>query len=115
MKINLYLFKNKKEKVYNSQVEKMTFNDNIMAEGPERGSNPNLLGVPEHPPPRGRRPSWARPMTPQSRRIFREEDEEWSTPVAKILQLYYDHESWQQAQEILEGPTAVCRKFGDEV
>lgn len=85
-----------------------------MAE-PEGGvSNPNLLGIPEH-APRHRRPSWARPMTPQTRRISREEDEDWSTPVAKILQLYYDHESWQQAQEILEGPTAVCRKIGDEV
>lgn len=90
----------------------MTFNDTMIE--PERtGSNPNLLGVPQA--PRQRRPSWARPLTPQTRRIMREEDEEWSTPVAKILQLYYDHESWQQAQEILEGPTAYCRKIGDEV
>lgn len=94
----------------------MTFNDQ-MAE-PEKstvGSNgPNLLEVPLQ-RARHRRPSWARPMTPQSDRINMEEDEEWSTPVAKILQLYYDHDSWQQAQEILEGPGPLCRKIGDEV
>ncbi|ODN02106.1 Bcl-2-related ovarian killer protein A [Orchesella cincta] len=82
-------------------------------ERPAGGQSANSLEVPQQ-APRHRRPSWARPMTPQTRRIFREEDEEWSTPVAKILQLYYDHESWQQAQEILEGPGPHCRKIGDE-
>ena len=42
-------------------------------------------------------------------------DEEWSTPLAKISRLFYDHESWSYAREILEVPTAACRKVGDEV
>jgi hypothetical protein len=42
-------------------------------------------------------------------------DEEWSTPLTKISRLYYDHESWSHAREILEVPSAACRKVGDEV
>lgn len=42
-------------------------------------------------------------------------DEEWSTPLAKISRLYYDHESWSYAKEIIEAPSAACRKVGDEV
>jgi len=41
-------------------------------------------------------------------------DEEWSTPLAKVSKLYYDHESWSYAREILEVPSPACRKVGDE-
>jgi len=48
-----------------------------------------------------------------NRRIS-EPDEEWSTPLAKISRLVFDHESWLNASEILELPSAACRKVGDE-
>jgi hypothetical protein len=47
-------------------------------------------------------------------RRLSEPDEEWSTPLAKISRLVFDHESWMNAREILEVPSAACRKVGDE-
>jgi hypothetical protein len=44
-----------------------------------------------------------------------DDDEEWSTPVTKILRLPFDHESWQHAHEILDAPSPQSRKVGDEV
>lgn len=46
---------------------------------------------------------------------FVDVDEEWCTPVTKILKLPYDHESWQHAHEILDAPSPLSRKVGDEV
>ena len=55
------------------------------------------------------------PTSKPATSIDNEIDEEWSTPLAKISRLYYDHESWSYAKEILETPSAACRKVGDEV
>lgn len=55
------------------------------------------------------------------RRTFQEidegfvEDEEWCSPVTKILKLPFDHESWQHADELLEPPSPKSRKVADEV
>lgn len=46
---------------------------------------------------------------------FVEEDEEWCSPITKILKLPSDHESWEHAHELLEPPTPQARKVGDEV
>jgi len=63
--------------------------------------------------------STSRPFTfqgqPPEDLIYSEIDEEWSTPLAKITRLYYDHESWSHAREILEVPSPGCKKVGDEV
>jgi len=42
-------------------------------------------------------------------------DDDWMTPLTKIVNLSYDHESWQHAQELLDAPSPECRKIGDEV
>jgi hypothetical protein len=43
------------------------------------------------------------------------DDEEWCSPVTKILKLPFDHESWQHAHELLEPPSPHSRKVADEV
>jgi len=42
------------------------------------------------------------------------DDEEWSSPVAKILKLPFDDESWQHAHQLLEPPSPKSRKVADE-
>lgn len=54
-------------------------------------------------------------VNPPFNQLESEFDDEWSTPLAKISRLYYDHESWSYAREILEAPSPACRKVGDEV
>jgi hypothetical protein len=47
-------------------------------------------------------------------RVFDESDDEWESPLDKISRLPAHHDSWQDAREIIEPPSAACHKIGDE-